>query len=83
MNSSDPVGTVRALWRFPVKSMLGEQLDVVEVGDGQSGHCTLGGGGRSVGARAPYHTHRDYAVGGRRVPSPTPSARAHVLPDQR
>ena len=34
MNSSEPVGTVRALWRFPVKSMLGEQLDVVEVGDG-------------------------------------------------
>jgi Uncharacterized Fe-S protein len=34
MNSSEPVGTVRALWRFPVKSMLGEQLDVVEVGEG-------------------------------------------------
>jgi uncharacterized protein len=34
MNSSDPVGTVRTLWRFPVKSMLGEQVDVVEVGEG-------------------------------------------------
>jgi len=34
MNSSDPVGTVRMLWRFPVKSMLGEQVDVVEVGEG-------------------------------------------------
>ena len=34
MNSSEPVGTVRMLWRFPVKSMLGEQVDVVEVGKG-------------------------------------------------
>ena len=34
MNSSEPVGTVRTLWRFPVKSMLGEQVDVVEVGQG-------------------------------------------------
>jgi uncharacterized protein YcbX len=34
MNSSEPVGTVRTLWRFPVKSMLGEQVDVVEVGGG-------------------------------------------------
>jgi uncharacterized protein len=34
MNSSDPVGTVRTLWRFPVKSMLGEQVGVVEVGEG-------------------------------------------------
>ncbi len=34
MNSSDPVGTVGTLWRFPVKSMLGEQVDVVEVGEG-------------------------------------------------
>jgi uncharacterized protein YcbX len=32
MNSSERVGTVRTLWRFPVKSMLGEQVDVVEVG---------------------------------------------------
>jgi MOSC domain-containing protein len=31
MNS---VGTVRMLWRFPVKSMLGEQVDVVELGEG-------------------------------------------------
>ena len=34
MNSSEPVGTVQALWRFPVKSMLGERIDVVEVGKG-------------------------------------------------
>ena len=34
MNSSEPVGTVRALWRFPVKSMLGEQLDAADVGEG-------------------------------------------------
>jgi uncharacterized protein YcbX len=34
MNSSEPVGTVRMLWRFPVKSMLGEQVDVVELGEG-------------------------------------------------
>ena len=31
MNS---VGTVRMLWRFPVKSMLGAQVDVVELGEG-------------------------------------------------
>jgi hypothetical protein len=31
---SDAVGTVTALWRFPVKSMLGEPLDAVEVTDG-------------------------------------------------
>ena len=34
MNSSERVGTVQALWRFPVKSMLGEQVGVVEVGKG-------------------------------------------------
>ena len=34
MNSSEPVGTVRALWRFPVKSMLGEQLEAAEVTEG-------------------------------------------------
>ena len=34
MNSSEPMGTVRMLWRFPVKSMLGEQVDVVELGEG-------------------------------------------------
>jgi len=34
MNSSERVGTVRTLWRFPVKSMLGEQVDVAEVGEG-------------------------------------------------
>jgi uncharacterized protein YcbX len=34
MSVGEQVGTVRALWRFPVKSMLGEQLDVVDVGEG-------------------------------------------------
>jgi uncharacterized protein YcbX len=32
MNSSERVGTVRTVWRFPVKSMLGEQVDVGEGG---------------------------------------------------
>jgi uncharacterized protein YcbX len=27
------VGTVRAQWRFPVKSMLGEELDSVDLGE--------------------------------------------------
>src|SRR5438270_13386601 len=31
MNSSEPVGTVEALWRFPVKSMLGEELDASDL----------------------------------------------------
>ncbi len=34
MNSREPVGTVRSLWRFPVKSMLGEELDAVELREG-------------------------------------------------
>jgi hypothetical protein len=34
MNSSEPVGTIGALWRFPVKSMLGEELDAVELSEG-------------------------------------------------
>jgi uncharacterized protein len=34
MTTSEPVGTVRALWRFPVKSMLGEALDAADVGPG-------------------------------------------------
>jgi uncharacterized protein len=34
MNSTDPVGTIRALWRFPVKSMLGEELDASDLGEG-------------------------------------------------
>src|SRR6266566_4100958 len=34
MNSSEPVGTIGALWRFPVKSMLGEQLDAADLGEG-------------------------------------------------
>jgi uncharacterized protein len=34
MSSGDPVGTVEALWRFPVKSMLGEELDAVDLREG-------------------------------------------------
>jgi uncharacterized protein len=33
MNAGEPVGTVRALWRFPVKSMLGEELDAADLGE--------------------------------------------------
>jgi uncharacterized protein YcbX len=33
-NSSEPVGTVGALWRFPVKSMRGEELDAAELTEG-------------------------------------------------
>ena len=31
MNSREPVGTIEALWRFPVKSMRGESLDAVDL----------------------------------------------------
>ena len=34
MNSSEPVGTIAALWRFPVKSMLGEELGASDLGEG-------------------------------------------------
>ncbi len=34
MNGSEPVGTVGALWRFPVKSMLGEELEAAELSEG-------------------------------------------------
>jgi uncharacterized protein YcbX len=34
MNSSEPVGTIRALWRFPVKSMLGEEVDAADLAEG-------------------------------------------------
>ena len=34
MNSSEPLGTIEALWRFPVKSMLGEELDAADLGEG-------------------------------------------------
>jgi uncharacterized protein YcbX len=34
MTSSEPVGTVEALWRFPVKSMLGEQVDAADLTQG-------------------------------------------------
>ena len=33
MTPGEPVGSVRALWRFPVKSMLGEELDEVELSE--------------------------------------------------
>src|SRR5213593_798507 len=34
MNSSEPVGTIGALWRFPVESMLGEELDTAVLSEG-------------------------------------------------
>jgi hypothetical protein len=34
MNLSEPVGTIRALRRFPVKSMLGEELDAADLTEG-------------------------------------------------
>lgn len=34
MSIGEPVGTVGALWRFPVKSMLGEELERVDVDEG-------------------------------------------------
>jgi uncharacterized protein YcbX len=34
MNASEPLGTVRALWRYPVKSMLGEQVDAADLSEG-------------------------------------------------
>jgi MOSC domain-containing protein len=34
VNSSEPVGTVAAIWRFPVKSMLGEEVGAAEVSEG-------------------------------------------------
>ncbi len=34
MNSNEPVGTIKALWRFPVKSMLGEELEAADLGEG-------------------------------------------------
>jgi uncharacterized protein YcbX len=34
MNSKERVGTIRALWRYPVKSMLGEELDAVDLSEG-------------------------------------------------
>src|SRR5205823_7164005 len=34
MSSTEPVGTIRALWRYPVKSMLGEELDAVDLSEG-------------------------------------------------
>jgi uncharacterized protein len=33
-NAERPVGTVASLWRYPVKSMLGEELDSVQVAEG-------------------------------------------------
>src|SRR2546421_3225514 len=34
MSSSEPVGAIQALWRFPVKSMLGEEVDAAGLGEG-------------------------------------------------
>jgi uncharacterized protein YcbX len=34
MNLNEPVGAVLTLWRFPVKSMLGEELDAVDLSEG-------------------------------------------------
>jgi uncharacterized protein YcbX len=34
MNAREPVGRIRELWRFPVKSMLGEALDAADLGEG-------------------------------------------------
>jgi uncharacterized protein YcbX len=34
MSSSERVGTIKALWRYPVKSMLGEELDAVDLVEG-------------------------------------------------
>jgi uncharacterized protein len=34
MSASEQVGSVKALWRYPVKSMLGEELDAVDVREG-------------------------------------------------
>jgi uncharacterized protein len=34
MNSNDAVGTIRALWRFPVKSMSGEEVDAADLSEG-------------------------------------------------
>ena len=34
MDTSEAVGTVQALWRFPVKSMLGEELDSADLREG-------------------------------------------------
>jgi uncharacterized protein len=34
MSRSEPVGTIRALWRFPVKSMLGEELGAADLDEG-------------------------------------------------
>jgi uncharacterized protein YcbX len=34
MSSGERVGTIEALWRFPVKSMLGEEIDTADVTEG-------------------------------------------------
>jgi uncharacterized protein len=34
MHSSQTVGTIGALWRFPVKSMLGEEVDAADLSEG-------------------------------------------------
>ena len=44
MNASEPVGTIRALWRFPVKSMLGEELDAADLTEGICASISADGG---------------------------------------
>jgi uncharacterized protein YcbX len=34
MSASESVGTIRALWRFPVKSMLGEEVESADLREG-------------------------------------------------
>jgi uncharacterized protein YcbX len=34
LNPNEVIGTVQALWRFPVKSMLGEEVDAADVSEG-------------------------------------------------
>jgi len=34
MDTSEAVGSIRALWRYPVKSMLGEELEAVDLREG-------------------------------------------------
>ena len=46
------VGRLNALWRYPVKSMLGEQVGAVDVGDGGlGGEPPVRGGGPPIGQR--------------------------------
>jgi hypothetical protein len=55
MNACEPVGTIRALWRFPVKSMLGEQLDAADLGEGDIVFCLPPEQGRPPRPGLPSH----------------------------